>query len=892
MDEDPPTRPRPSPRKLLVTGATGVFGRAAIIALRRRGIEVVGLSRSADGPTADGVTWVAADIRDRDAVATAMAGCDAVLHLAWVVVPLRSEEEIHDINLGGTEAVLDAMAATGCDHLVFSSSITAYGSDPDHHEPYREDETLAADDSFHYGADKRRAEQLITERCEAEGWSLTVFRAAAVIGRGVTNAVAHVFAGPAIVDIAGHDLRWQFLHPDDLGRFLAMVVTERRTGTVNVGAPDVLTQAEVADILDRRLVTVDADRMDRLVPILWKLRMVEVDPDSAAAMTAMPVVDTTRLQDEWGFRCAWSSRAALADAKSTLGSMLQLGSVNVRRPFRLPAADPDRFRDLSSGTGAGLAHGAPDDVRGSLDTPMDRGFPTWTATNLSEAFPGPLTPLSLTLALDTLRAGTDAIVHLLGLDGAAAHEARARMVGAFGHHLYVNVDVARAAVADVPGMSQADVDAQYLGKETDATDASPTLPSWRELRSVPRIVRRIVPALIGWSRETARVRAVVDELTEATDDLDHRTDVELLALLDRTRDTIARAWSAAIVGNFATGMTAGDVGTGHAGVGADEEALLPSAVALDGITRLADRVRGGGLVDAVAACADVGELRRDHPSLAADLDGLVARCGHRGPGEMELCTGVIADDPTTILRIVARAASVPARGRPAGAGGSGPPGRIARLAHRATHTRETARDAVVRAQHVVRLTVRELGSRLVAADRLDWPEDVFFLTWDELHHVPADVRAVVDTRRAEHVRLGTLAMPTHFEDSWWTGPDKRADDPAAHGDGVDAAGVCIEGIGASPGTVTGPVRVLREPHDDIEPGDVLVVRVTDAGWTTLFALASAVVTDIGGTLSHAAIVAREFGIPAVLGTETATSTLRSGQVVEVDGGAGTVTVQR
>ena len=76
------------------------------------------------------------------------------------------------------------------------------------------------------------------------------------------------------------------------------------------------------------------------------------------------------------------------------------------------------------------------------------------------------------------------------------------------------------------------------------------------------------------------------------------------------------------------------------------------------------------------------------------------------------------------------------------------------------------------------------------------------------------------------------------------------------------------------------------------PGDVLVARITTPAWTSLFAMASAVVTDVGGPLSHSSIVAREYGIPAVLGTGVATQRIASGQRVRVDGDAGTVTIER
>lgn len=105
-------------------------------------------------------------------------------------------------------------------------------------------------------------------------------------------------------------------------------------------------------------------------------------------------------------------------------------------------------------------------------------------------------------------------------------------------------------------------------------------------------------------------------------------------------------------------------------------------------------------------------------------------------------------------------------------------------------------------------------------------------------------------------------------------------------------GDVIKGVGASSGKVTAPARLLAGPQDFglMQPGEVLVARMTTPAWTSLFAMASAVVTDVGGPLSHSSIVAREYGIPAVLGTGVATQRLSSGQLVNVDGDAGTVTV--
>jgi len=106
------------------------------------------------------------------------------------------------------------------------------------------------------------------------------------------------------------------------------------------------------------------------------------------------------------------------------------------------------------------------------------------------------------------------------------------------------------------------------------------------------------------------------------------------------------------------------------------------------------------------------------------------------------------------------------------------------------------------------------------------------------------------------------------------------------------AGKIIKGIGASPGRVTATARVICGPEEFalMRPGDILVAKITTPAWTPLFALASGVVTDVGGPLSHSSIVAREYGIPAVLGTGQATQRIRSEQRVTVDGNSGVVKV--
>lgn len=182
-------------------------------------------------------------------------------------------------------------------------------------------------------------------------------------------------------------------------------------------------------------------------------------------------------------------------------------------------------------------------------------------------------------------------------------------------------------------------------------------------------------------------------------------------------------------------------------------------------------------------------------------------------------------------------------------------------------------DVFVRARAVT----DELARRLHASGALSDAGDIRFLTLDEVREAettgvdPAQTRDVVAHRRLHRAEA---------EASWW----------GARAASSGGAAGAITGTAGSPGMATGPVRIITGPTDfhRLEPGDVLVCQYTDPSWTPLFALAAAVVADTGGQLSHAAIVAREYGVPAVMGTHTATHSLSEGELVTVDGGRGTV----
>ena len=189
---------------------------------------------------------------------------------------------------------------------------------------------------------------------------------------------------------------------------------------------------------------------------------------------------------------------------------------------------------------------------------------------------------------------------------------------------------------------------------------------------------------------------------------------------------------------------------------------------------------------------------------------------------------------------------------------------------------------------LLRRCVLRLGQTLQAHGVLDQPEDVFLLTRAELD-TRTPLQELIGRRRATWERQRRLLAPLTIGRP----PRLLAKELLAVVDAVRTGPVpqdAIVGQPASPGRATGPVRIVHGPgdFDRFHPGEVLVARATAPAWTPLFARAAAVVTDGGTLAAHASLVAREYGIPAVVATGDATARLDDGQLVTVDGGAGTV----
>ncbi len=223
------------------------------------------------------------------------------------------------------------MAATGCRRLVFSSSVLAYGAVPGHPPLLREEDPRRPAAEHAYAADKAAAEDLILER----GVESALVRAGIICGRDVDNIVFRFFSSP-IIPSPDENLSQQFVHTEDVARFTARAVSATATGAVNVTGQDKVTMKTMAALLGRRLVKVSERALRGAVGAGWKLNVTELAPEEVGALLWMPAVDTTRLREEWGFTCAWSSHEAVRDLGRRVRGRFTLGASTITLPWTAP----------------------------------------------------------------------------------------------------------------------------------------------------------------------------------------------------------------------------------------------------------------------------------------------------------------------------------------------------------------------------------------------------------------------------------------------------------------------------------------------------------------------------------------------------------------------------
>ncbi len=521
------------------------------------------------------------------------------------------------------------------------------------------------------------------------------------------------------------------------------------------------------------------------------------------------------------------------------------------------------------------------------------GYFLWTNTNVGEAMPDVLTP------------ATWSLVELFLHDVMATSSVPPYLsYGRVGGRIYLNLSVA-ATLSRAVGVSEANF--RRLTEEVFGR-----IPEHVELPLVdaPRltILQSVAPVAIHVVRSAARDIRRLDRYLS-----DHpQRCVERRAQIARIADRreLARLWRSTILPEFHTVSW-----------------MLSAATRSSGVSFVTTRQRLQRLVgdaDANAITAGLGAHSGELASLGL-LDGLEQLAAgridretfnttyaHRGPHEFEIATPRPGEDPRWIDRQLAQldgSASYRELIETQNEARDVAWERLtekhpltARSVRRQLKTwgtiarnRERARSEIIRYFWVLR------AFALRAAELTGLGDDVFFVSAerivDALEGGAPDPVQIAAARGAYEAYRALPGYPTmilgRFDPFGWAAdPDRRTDLYVEGGAGEVSEGDTVRGFPGSAGVVEARVRVLREASEgaELRAGEVLVTTITNVGWTPLFPRAAAVVTDVGAPLSHAAIVARELGIPAVVGCGDATMRLRTGDRVRVDGSAGTVTL--
>jgi pyruvate,water dikinase len=512
----------------------------------------------------------------------------------------------------------------------------------------------------------------------------------------------------------------------------------------------------------------------------------------------------------------------------------------------------------------------------------------WTTVNTAEALPGVPTPLAWTLWNHPLeRAMRGAFCDIGCLAPSAVRVAERvddRYSAIFYGRFTANIDQMRAMGDLMPGTSADAIEEQILG----GVGGGPGGTSVPTRRRYPVVAAKMPVQALRIPKVLAGLRAEVDAWWRAT--------VAPGAMPD---GRAARARFKAAIHHYETVMRPHSVATMLAQALYDQLSKLAAAAGKPGLeTRL---TTGYGHMEETALMADLWAVSRDR----LGMDRFLAAHGYHGPAEGEISSRSWREDPSPLQALLATYRTMDDSAAPTAVeaervaereaataallAGLAPVRRPAAkvllgAARRHIPLREVGKASFLQALDGARAAARVMGEELARDGTVGDPDDVFYLTVAEvLGALPPEPKEVVAFRRAKREEYLGLRLP-----DTWTGVATPA---PAEASAAAETGDELTGLGVSPGVVEGRARVVLDAAtSELEPGEVLVCRTTDPSWASLFLVASALVIDIGGALSHGAIVARELGVPCVINTRAGTHRLRTGDRLRVDGDRGVVTV--
>ena len=578
---------------------------------------------------------------------------------------------------------------------------------------------------------------------------------------------------------------------------------------------------------------------------------------------------------------------------------------------------------------------------GALGDP-DGAPALWDNSNIAESYGGVTTPLTYSFARYVYEEVYRQFLRIVGVSDAtieANGDALRRMIGMIRGRVYYNLFSWYRALALLPGFRvNRRFMEQMMGVREGLPDslaaelsASSRGARWRDGVGVWRMAWRLIAGNVRINASVCEFHARLDRALagEGIALADMRPD-EIVAHYRTLERELLRNWDAPLLNDFFAMIHFGALRKlATKWCGDDAGTLQNDLVAGDGDIVSAEparRIREMGAIAAaepsVVRALTSGNLDtaitavRSVPALSERYDGYLERFGDRCLDELKLETETLDDDPAMLLAAIGRAAASPMTStaseradfrsdaeRRAFLALRGHP--LRRLAFRTVlgqargriRDRENLRFERTRVFGRVRRIFLELGKRFTALGLLDDARDVFFLETHEALGVvegtatSASLRGLVAARRSEFAEYrASAAPPDRFETHGMVHQGRQWEHAAVPPAVPLAGGEQRSGTGCYPGVVRGPVRVVRDPREaELRPGEILVAERTDPGWVMLFPAAAGLLVERGSLLSHSAIVARELGIPAVVSIPGLTQWLTTGDTVEMDGRAGTIT---
>jgi nucleoside-diphosphate-sugar epimerase len=333
-----------------VTGASGYIAGRAIDALLadERVDRVLGFDVSPERKkrTSPKYLFDRMDVRNSN-LAARLAGVDVLIHLAFVMDPIKDEPEMRDINVNGSQNVFRAAGKAGVGKLIYTSSATVYGAHPDNDFPLTEESPLRANLDFSYPAHKLEAEYVVREvREEYPDLKVVTFRPAIVFGPNADNAWSHLLELPTLISIQGHTPPMQFVHEEDVGEALVFAVFEDLDGPYNLAAEGWLEWHDLVTILGKRQVSLPEPIAFQVAERMWNLGLAEA-PAGMLHYVMHPWVTSVDKLKAAGFKAKRSNRETFTATVERTSTKLRVGRTSV---------DKDKLR-LGALAGAGALAG-------------------------------------------------------------------------------------------------------------------------------------------------------------------------------------------------------------------------------------------------------------------------------------------------------------------------------------------------------------------------------------------------------------------------------------------------------------------------------------------------------------------------------------------------------